>query len=421
MATTAIVVGASDAVGGGVCQPMDGSSHSRVGCPDKGDSRMWNMACCSQKNDCASCNLDLNDGCQWCESGSKVNGGKCLPFDSNMGPTLGGCDIDFWSRSCCRKHGSCQDCSSGSVRYDCGWCGEKSAMNPGQCLPRDANMGPKSGGCSAGNWSQPCASTGCPANCKDQLPGSTSCSKEGVCSNCKVGFYGTTCEKSCSSTCLTGCDQTTGECYGCTENNCVFSCEQKCNPMLGCRTCDQSCQGCTTCPDGSWGLGKDRCKNFCRNCIGFQCDDKDGTCGKGCLQGWSGQKCDVKCAATCSAPQVCIGGECECQPGYANSALGCYKLPLGIDCDRCNQLAGSAKLALQIAKRYSTYEDALDALKGLTCFFLPPPVDLGCAAAVTTDAVGAFIISQVSDSLQAADFCIAWGACKATEKLQTVI
>ena len=159
------------------------------------------------------------------------------------------------------------------------------------------------------------------------------------------------------------CAIDSGECNGCIGATCGFGCEQQCSPWLGCRTCDQNCQGCTSCNAGLWGLGKDGCKNFCGNCVGFVCDESDGTCaGSGCLSGWSGAKCDQPCTEACSAGQVCTGGECKCPPGLEGA--GCLvKQALGISCEKCNELVGAAKLAVEVAKKYASFADAEKALQ----------------------------------------------------------
>jgi hypothetical protein len=71
----------------------------------------------------------------------------------------------------------------------------------------------------------------------------------------------------------------------------------------------------------------------------------------------------------------------------------------------------AAQTVVSVAKQYSTYEEALAALKEISCFFLPPPIDLGCAAIVAEQEAGVFILAQASQVLFQAGFCVTWGAC----------
>lgn len=69
--------------------------------------------------------------------------------------------------------------------------------------------------------------------------------------------------------------------------------------------------------------------------------------------------------------------------------------------------------------RYQTYAAAQKALEAITCFFLPPPADLGCAAMITeetgVEGLVIFLVSQVDAQLLDQAFCVEFGACTADE------
>lgn len=402
---------------------MDGSSHSILGCP----AGFWNLACCSSFSTCDACNAHRGyNNCQWCGEGSKVNGGKCIPWTGSTEPQLGGCDAGFYRATCCRDHKTCHECKSSG--YDCGWCNAGSAVNAAQCLPAIGAMEPGYGGCSDGHWDKyhSCPDdVPCGPNCLNQELGKDGCDVKvqnatgqsvGVCTKCKVGFFGENCKTACQKECLSGCDKDHGSCYGCTDGLCGDTCEDKC--MAGwavCKSCDQSCGKCTSCPKGSYDL-ESKCGKLCGNCNDFDCDDRDGECKGQCLEGWWGMNCDKPCIATCAAPKICANNTCVCGPGYDSGPLGsCTKSASRPSCDTCEKLVEAAKTLTEITKKYATYKEAEEALKAVSCFFLPGPAGIGCAAIIATESLGVFIVSQVSEKLLTAGFCVAWGLCPSAE------
>jgi len=411
---------ASDANGGGVCQSMHGASVSIPGC----DADMWNKACCSSYTTCDACNKKIWSNCMWCGEGSKVNGGKCIPYSGSMSPQLGGCDAGFYFGSCCGDFTSCNDCKAGG--YSCGWCNVGSSVNSAKCIPAYGSMQPGYGGCDATYWDKyhVCpADVPCGKNCASQKPGTDGCEAKvdpstgntvGVCTKCKVGFYGDDCGQSCPEDCLTGCDQDSGECFGCTDGLCGFSCDDECtNGLKLCKSCDQGCGKCTSCLKGTYDLDSN-CGELCGNCADFDCDDRDGECSGQCLQGWSGMKCDTPCSASCSFPKVCMNDACVCGPGYDSGALGsCVESSSKPSCETCQKLVEAAQVAVKISKKYSSYAEAEAALAELSCFFLPGPAGIGCAAIIATEGLAVWIVSQVAEKLLNAGFCIEWGLCPA--------
>lgn len=142
---------ATDADGGGMCIPMSGTGAPAQGynCSDN----YWDHSCCSSYSSCASCS-NSNTRCQWCGKGSSVNGGKCVPYNGNGSPCLGGCDEDYYTNWCCRDLKNCEACNAPGLR--CQWCFAGSKVNGGQCLPFNGQGSPMYGGCSEDYYSGWC-------------------------------------------------------------------------------------------------------------------------------------------------------------------------------------------------------------------------------------------------------------------------
>eukprot|EP00930_Biecheleria_cincta_P005612 TRINITY_DN106541_c0_g1_i1.p1 TRINITY_DN106541_c0_g1~~TRINITY_DN106541_c0_g1_i1.p1 ORF type:complete len:474 (+),score=41.91 TRINITY_DN106541_c0_g1_i1:59-1480(+) len=413
--------------GGGVCQSMHAAEVSIPGCP----SDFWNKACCAAYKDCDTCSTHVGS-CQWCDGGSKVNGGKCIPFSGARSPTLGGCDDGFYQHACCRKFRTCNACKSGG--FSCGWCTKASSINPGQCLPAVGGMQPACGGCSDGDWDryQSCPDdVPCGKHCFNQQPGKEGCDialvdnrtgrTVGKCTKCKIGYWGSTCDKPCDKNCLVGCDKDSGECFGCTDGRCGFSCQDTCTAGWNiCKSCDQGCANCTECYKGTYDPSS-RCGKTCGQCADFNCDDQSGKCSGKCLLGWSGSSCDQPCTTSCQSPKVCYNGECICGPGYTSGLLGTCTSQGSVSCETCTRLVETAKTLTEIAKKYKTIEEAQEALKTISCFFLPGPAAIGCAAIITTETLGVFIVSQVTDKLLTEGFCHSMGYCSADSELELSI
>ena len=441
---------ASDSYGGGICLEYDGVGNPIGTCAPG----YWNYACCSQYDSCDECS---NSGtrCQWCEYGSLVNGGQCIPYNGQGSPVLGGCDANYYTNWCCRDYDSCDSCLSSGDR--CEWCAAGSSVNGGECLPYNGQGSPMYGGCEANYYLSWCCEfsncsscinggrcgwcgnstvnaytclqyngqgypmiggcskyytndyycpvQSCPTNC-------VACDNPNNCIKCVTGFTGTTCNQTCPAGCetLTGCDIDSGECFGCNDGGkCGFACEEDCLlKYYGCKSCSQSCGDCLECEEGLCG---NHCQNICEGCLFFQCDT-NGLCESGCAAGYSGNYCNITCSEQCRSDQICGINGCECAPGYVQSSAGdCIKANLGISCDECNKLVSTAKLAFEVGKTYETLAEAQAALETISCFFLPPPLDIGCALLISQEGALFFVADQITEALLQAGFCDAWGAC----------
>ncbi|XP_048255595.1 cell death abnormality protein 1-like [Haliotis rufescens] len=180
--------------------------------------------------------------------------------------------------------------------------------------------------CKDGFHGDDCRET-CPANCEH------GCQKDtGLCTSCKVGFFGTQCQSSCifrcqasdsgdqfcsfsDGACLNGCIDTV---YGTRcDQNCSDTCrDQTCNDKDGictsgcmdgwkgpkCKTtCPSNCKSCTdiSCTECNPSWFGDNCRRECPNCAEGNCIRRSGVCQEGCLPGFHGKKCDLKCATYC--------------------------------------------------------------------------------------------------------------------------
>lgn len=140
------------------------------------------------------------------------------------------------------------------------------------------------------------------------------------------------------------------------------------------------------------------------------------------MNGWGGAKCDQECSTTCSPTKVCSMGECVCGPGLEDGPLGtCVESGSKPTCETCRSLVEAAKTLTEIAKKYKTVEEAKEALQAVSCFFLPGPLGIGCAAMVTAEALGAFIVSQVAEKLLTESFCEVWKLCPGEAMNATVV
>ena len=207
------------------------------------------------------------------------------------------------------------------------------------------------------------------------LPCTNCLSCKQVCSVCKDGYYGDSCNQQCNSGCKT-CHISTGSCTeckdgfyvgqclpcssGCNTATCRISdgyceCKPRHNQIEGtqCLPCPQNCLKscnqslyCDSCKDGYYGENcnqtcSDHCENnkcdrdgrcTCENgYAGYPCKPCPSNCGatgctdqfkcKNCKTGHHGDYCNKTCSPNCVNKRCDIDASCTCKRGFAG--LGC--------------------------------------------------------------------------------------------------
>ncbi|XP_062568075.1 multiple epidermal growth factor-like domains protein 6 [Saccostrea cucullata] len=218
---------------------------------------------------------------------------------------------------------------------------------------------------------------------------------------CENGTFGYYCRGKCSRHCADGfpCDKVDGICReGCADGWINPHCNESCTEGLYGRNCSLKCGHCAenkycnhvngSCPSGSCEPGwkhteESRCNQACDNgtfgyhCIhtcsgncagGSTCTKADGTCPRGCTDGWINERCNETCSKKfygkgckencghCGGAESChhIDGFCPglCEPGYYGKKCNteCYNGTFGLRCNFtcsegcvsvCNKINGS--------------------------------------------------------------------------------
>ncbi|XP_046338948.1 scavenger receptor class F member 2-like isoform X2 [Haliotis rufescens] len=155
--------------------------------------------------------------------------GKCIQL---TGVCLHGCNTGFYGHSCDRH---CTD----------------------KCLDRECSTRIDGGtptcthGCVPG-WKPPLCHIPCLPNC-------LSCIEAGVCTSCKAGFTGTSCEKKKCNCLSSGCSEDK-TCNGCLDGWKGQTCELTCSQ--NCLKCQQNSGNCITCRQGFTYDGRSRCTSM---------------------------------------------------------------------------------------------------------------------------------------------------------------
>ena len=188
--------------------------------------------------------------------------------------------------------------------------------------------------CQAGFSGDQCQGT-CPEGCNEVVTG-FKCSQQNsriICNNgCKPLYYGPDC-KPCSSSCL-ACDNLTGTCRQCKVGfygeTCTRTCPSGCGGNDECSVIQNLLTCAHECDTGYYG---DDCNNICStHCYNRECEQKTGTC-LSCDSGYYGDRCDQRCDH-CSHDDTCFqnNGTCVhgCDDGYYGDAcsdtcsINCY-------------------------------------------------------------------------------------------------
>ncbi|XP_071118983.1 cell death abnormality protein 1-like [Haliotis cracherodii] len=222
------------------------------------------------RRDCVVCGVG-------CQSGTcNANTGTCSCMSGWKGDQ---CTTQCWKRQYgpgCRKlcRRECLSCHhvTGSCAGNCtsGWHGENctSKCRPGTYGKDCMNQ------CNEGCQPEKCDSIDgrCGTSCRSGWTG------ENCVDVCSPGAYGENCELNCSRGCVNQtCDRTTGRC-----DMCLDGWEHK----------DQNTSRCDKeCDDGRYG---EQCNDECSiHCVNAECHHVNGSCTHGCLDGGSGEYCEV--------------------------------------------------------------------------------------------------------------------------------
>ncbi|XP_067679069.1 multiple epidermal growth factor-like domains protein 11 [Haliotis asinina] len=340
----------------GHCNATDGSCTCRAGwtginCISTCNDGTYGHECTQTCTTClpgichhvtGECDNQCKDGWTVCHAGTfgqdcgqNCNPG-CKPWSCNH--VTGDCNYqckDGWTGRRCEHN-----CDAGTYGQDC-----TKKCNPG-CKPESCHhvTGKCKNRCIDGWRGQRCdkkcrkrmygpgCSNHCRSECRRCHHVTGSC--EGNChsgwygencsSRCPPGTYGQGCRNQCNEGCQPEkCDSASGSCgtscrAGWTGDNCVDACSsrtygencrQDCS--MGCvnQTCDRTTGRCDVCLDG-WEHGDvntTRCDKECDNgrygenckedcsihCINATCHHVNGSCTHGCLDGRSGEYCEI--------------------------------------------------------------------------------------------------------------------------------
>ena len=346
------------------CDHCDGDCDSEEGCSDNCTPGYYldQGECHRCSNNCITCTSETD--CEICMAGYR--GTDCLYL-------CDGCEIDcrtdhfFKDGRCAPCPDNCESCSTGTECEKCtnGYWGPLCQYSCNNCTDSDCTVYGCSNKCSYGFYlssSRQCIE--CPNNC-------TKCSGATVCTECKVGFIGSTCQdrfcandeylKEYDDNRDNRCLKCPSECHSCTDSlhcitckngyfgsRCQHSCEgcsNNCDITVGCtgqctmgyfkpeisgflntdlqicKKCPNECKSCISssqcdnCAAGRWGI---TCQEFCNSgCLHNKCEIEYGRCLDECIVGWAGLKCDKRCNTGCVQCDQGNNSICMiCESGY---------------------------------------------------------------------------------------------------------
>ncbi|XP_078330625.1 receptor-type tyrosine-protein phosphatase epsilon-like [Crassostrea virginica] len=159
--------------------------------------------------------------------------------------------------------------------------------------------------CHAGFYGDSCnrTCTGCLGNCTRDT---------GACTGaCKVGKYGTHCDKPCHQNCQGGCDKISGVCKSCVNGRFGSFCSNVCSSCLArCHKDTGACEG--MCPVGTFGI---YCNQMCINNCKQGCNKDSGVCTH-CVDKRYGELCNETCGVGCDSGCDRYNGSCTCKSGW---------------------------------------------------------------------------------------------------------
>ena len=191
----------------------------------------------------------------------------------------------------------------------------------------------------------------CHLNCTNCL----SCKQ--VCSVCKDGFYGDSCNYQCNLGCnTTSCHISNGYCECKPRHNqiegtqclpCPDNCLNSCNQSLYCdscmdrfygdfcnQNCSEQCEDNRCDRDGRCmckvGYAGHPCQSCPENCGDAGCTDQFKCIN--CAAGFYSDYCNKTCSSSCMYKICAKDGSCSCEPGF--DGFGCCPQ----NCEGCNEL-----------------------------------------------------------------------------------
>ncbi|XP_067664386.1 uncharacterized protein [Haliotis asinina] len=279
-----------------------------------------------------------------CFQNCKRKGGECED----------GCQSGFYGKYCdmtcsvnclggrCHQNGKCHNCTEG---FQGDTCYNKCPKHCKSC----EQYGDNCTSCADGQYGHKCiVCDKCQSKCQFS---------DGKCTDgCKDGYHGDYCSVSCNIGCQPlVCDQSTGECSsGCIPTMYGTSCDQTCSsncmesqcqnrPVLECsigciagfwgkyceHLCDKDCLRCTRssglcmeCKRNTYGHHCE--KNCSMNCFDRKCNNNTGACVSGCISGYHGNNCSLKCSKRCNICHQKSGTCSKCVAGWIGETCEGY-------------------------------------------------------------------------------------------------
>ncbi|XP_071099024.1 multiple epidermal growth factor-like domains protein 10 [Haliotis cracherodii] len=236
------------------------------------------------------------------------------------------CSEDQHCRDCDSDTGSCvTECESGYFDLKCKSLCSRNCKNK-KCKSVSGGTEVCTDGCvpgyQGGRCNIPCDSPG--GNCAACVGGCGGgyCQLSSTCvSGCSSSYYGSDC-KQCSSRCKT-CNGYTGMCEECfpqyfgpnceylcehCRDTCQFGCLRGCIPGFYGAACEKECS--TNC--GLSPMMLDNSTADTRPVINdtVECNQYGGDCLHGCVDGWFGPQCSLKCNINCRNGRCDDTGDC---------------------------------------------------------------------------------------------------------------
>lgn len=341
--------------------------------------RCLNTGCkCSSASDCIDCFPGRYNTSTYCEHAcpgecitcaSADNCSKCVT--GKYGPACasdciyeckdGGCDKDFGNCTClfnqywdesAKKCQSCRSRCKSCINFNqCTLCLQPNYWGP-ICEHDCVGCGGicnKTYGCSEGcddeyyqtmtDGSFSC--TRCPRSCKK-------CTSSIQCNTCKSGYWGNECQYNC-----TGCKDVCNKNNGC-DAGCQAGFFQKIVTFnsFQCIACFENCENCLLetdclkCFNGYYLKNNNSCVSCPNTCKNNICNQFNGSCLDGCVDGHTGEQCESRCPSNCLLCDMHNSDTCiQCDIGfYGDNCNPCsIHCKTSVEAQTCNKANGTCK------------------------------------------------------------------------------